>query len=140
MDRRVKASKDEVMDAVHGYHILKNRNSGCPMPKPTWISSTNPLARLKRSFSSETVSMTFRSSESQRLPKSQNYPHCSSFQRLVPICPSLSLIDICVLESDLPLQIMRVLTKNLPSDPKQDNYKNGKQTRRIFFSCHLTID
>lgn len=27
IDRRVKASKDEVMDAVHGYHILEEQNS-----------------------------------------------------------------------------------------------------------------
>ncbi len=81
IDHRTRASRDDVMDAIHGFHPVKWSTQ-----RPTWISSIDPLTRSKRNFFYAAICMMQRSNGSPLSRVLRNFPHCSSFLRLVRIC------------------------------------------------------
>ena len=122
IDRRVKASKDEVMDAVHGYHILEEQK----------FKMTHAKAHM------DFINRTIGEIETELFLRSRQY--ASQVRRIatVPGITELSALfilseigaDMSVFESDrhlcswadLPLQTTRVPAKRNPPDvQKRDN-------------------
>ena len=122
IDRRVKASKDEVMDAVHGYHILEEQK----------FKMTHAKAHM------DFINRTIGEIETELFLRSRQYDCQVRRIATVPGITELSALfilseigaDMSVFESDrhlcswadLPLQTTRVPAKRNPPDvQKRDN-------------------
>lgn len=113
IDHRVKASKDEVMDSAHGYHILKEQRFKMTHAKSHIDFINKSINEIDAELFLKSRQYDTQIKQIAMVPASRNCPHCSSFRRLVLTYLPLSPTGICVSWLDLPLRITRVPTRKI---------------------------